>query len=174
MNKIVLALGLSFAALATNAQSLSPTVIASGGNYTAAGGYSLSYTVGEMAAITTVTSSNGATILTQGFQQPNDIINGLLDVEKEGDLSFSVYPNPTTDQLWFGYEFSQSGKVEVTLFNVVGQKLNYTLNESYDNGKVVHHFDCTSYAAGDYVMSVKFTSDKGASKTISKKFQIIN
>jgi len=55
------------------AQSISPQVIASTGTFAAAGGYSLSYTLGEPATATLTTSSS---IITQGFQQPNDVIRG--------------------------------------------------------------------------------------------------
>ena len=66
MKKTLLALIFAFPVL-LNAQSLSPQVIASAGTYAAAGGVSLSWTLGE--AFTT-TLQGGGTILTQGFQQP--------------------------------------------------------------------------------------------------------
>ena len=53
--------------MAVNAQTISNKVIANGGGYSSAGGYSLSYTIGE--TITT-TLSNGGYVITQGFQQP--------------------------------------------------------------------------------------------------------
>jgi hypothetical protein len=60
-----------FAALifgfSANAQSLSPTVICSGGGYSSAGGVSLSSTIGEPAHTTV---QNGGIVLTQGQQQP--------------------------------------------------------------------------------------------------------
>ena len=170
MKNSLLFLSLLFATL-LSAQSLSPTVIASGGTYSSAGGNSLSYTVGEMSAVSTLT--NGS-ILTQGFQQPNDILLGLLDIEKEADGAFSIYPNPAKETVWFGYEFSQSGKAEITLYNIAGQKLGYGFVESYDSGKIIHHFDCTAYAAGNYLMSVTFAPNAGKQITISKKFQLIN
>jgi hypothetical protein len=163
------ALVLTFTA---QAQSLTPTVIASGGAYSSNGGVSLSYTVGELAAVQTFTSAN--TILTQGFQQPNDIVNGLLDIEKGADGAFSVYPIPAQTTLWFGYEFTEAGKVEVSLVNILGQKMQYSLMESYDTGKLIHSFDCSAYASGNYILSVKFTATSGPEKILSKKIQIIN
>ena len=160
--------------LASKAQTLSPTVLSTTGNYSVVGNVSLSSTVGEMAAIQTFTSGNGATILTQGFQQPNDHLIGLLEIEKGADGSFSVYPNPTSARLWFGYEFPQTGKIEVSLYNIIGQKLDFTLTETYESGKLLHNFDCSAYAAGDYVLSVKLTPTVGKDIILSKKFQIIN
>ncbi|MCW3127294.1 MAG: hypothetical protein JWO03_2952 [Bacteroidetes bacterium] len=156
----------------TFAQSLSPQVLATAGAYSLVGNYSLSYTVGEMAAVQTL--SAGGTILTQGFQQPNDITIGLLEINQEANGTFVVYPIPATDNLWFGYEFDDRGEVEVSLHDITGRLLGFSLRENYSPGKVVHSFDCTPYAAGNYVLTAKYTSHNGQVKTMSKKFQIIN
>jgi hypothetical protein len=70
------------------AQSLSPVVIASAGNYYQGSNASLSWTLGEVA---TETYTSGNVILTQGFQQPISIsITGLnlnLLVYLEGPFS---------------------------------------------------------------------------------------
>lgn len=161
---------LSFSVCAS-AQTLSPTVIASSGNYASAGGVSLSYTVGELAAIQTFSAPN--VILTQGFQQPNDILSGLLDVERGADGAFSVYPVPAVTTVWYGYEFNEAGKVEISLFNIIGQRMDYSFNETYDSGKLIHSFDCSAYASGAYILSVKFTSATGAEKILSKKIQLL-
>lgn len=156
----------------TYAQTLSPHVVASSGAYSSAGGYSLSYTVGEMAAIQTL--SAGGTILTQGFQQPNDVTIGLLEINQEVNGTFVIYPVPAVSDLWFGYEFDERGEVEVTLHDITGRMLDFSLRENYTPGKVTHQFDCTPYATGHYVLTAKYTSQNGQVKAISKKFQIIN
>ena len=160
---------------AINAQNpiLSPTVIAAGGNYSSGGGVSLSSTIGELAAVQTFSNTANNIILTQGFQQPNDVVNGLLDIEKGPDGSLSVYPVPTKVTEWYGYEFPEAGHVEVLLYNIIGQKMDYNLNEDYESGKLVHSFDCSSYTAGDYLLTVRFTTAYGQVKIVSKKIQFI-
>ncbi len=74
-----------------HAQSLSPTVIATAGDYSTGTGVSLSWTLGEIA---TETFNNGGYILTQGFQQPLEgiAISGInldLLVFLEGPFSTS-------------------------------------------------------------------------------------
>ncbi len=67
MKKIVtLVYSVTIAAL-LQAQSLSPAVISTAGDYSTGSGVSLSWTLGEIA---TETYDNGSYILTQGFQQP--------------------------------------------------------------------------------------------------------
>ena len=173
MKKAILTITvIAFVALA-HAQTLSPSVVASSGNYSLVGGTSLSYTVGEMTAVQTFTDASGRNILTQGFQQPNDIVNGLLDIDKGADGAFSVYPIPAQNTLWYGYEFTEPGKTEVSLLNILGQKMNYSLSETYDSGKLIHSFECSAYASGNYILSVRFTTSSGQEKVLSKKIQLI-
>lgn len=85
MKKLLFVQLLAWAVFAAGvqAQSLSPQVVASGGGYAEAGGYSLSYTVGEPV---TATLASGSNILTQGFHQPDfqSIVKLLAKVYLEG------------------------------------------------------------------------------------------
>ena len=173
MNKnLLLFIALCFSSGMLSAQTLSQSVLASTGAYATAGSYTFSYTVGEMAAVETFTG--GGYILTQGFQQPNDILLGLLEVDKEANGSMAVYPVPAMAELWFGYEFDAPGRVEVTLYDMTGRRLDYTMSEAYGGGKATHRFDCTPYAAGHYLLTARYSSSTGAEKTMTKKIEILN
>jgi hypothetical protein len=172
MSKLYPCLFILFCSCAnSHAQSIAPQVIASGGNFISSSAGSISYTIGEAV---TPTLSGGGHILTQGFQQPTDIVNGLLEIDKEAFGSFSVYPIPAVDKLWFGYEFPTQGLVKVELYNTLGQKLDFTITEAYESGKVIHSFDCTPYAAGQYILSATFTTSANEQNILSKQFIIIN
>ncbi len=171
MKKIYLFFALLTSGTAMIAQSVSPQVVASGGNFISSSAGSISYTIGETV---TPTLSGGGNFITQGFQQPNDIVNGLLDIEKEAAGAFSVYPVPATDRLWYGYEFPEQGKVTVELYNMLGQKLDYSMTEAYSSGKVVHSFDCAAFAAGEYILSANFSNGSAPSKILSKQFLIVH
>ena len=173
MNKIYLLLLVAFVSLSVNAQMLTPTVISSTGGYSFNANNSLSYTVGEMTMVQTF-SANG-NILTQGFQQPNDNVTGLIDLTQDEFGSFVVYPNPAVDNLWFGFQLPEAGKVQVTLYDVLGQKISDVYHTSYDNGKIVEQLNVTAYAAGVYMLTMNFVSDKDGKVHVStKKFQVIN
>ena len=78
-----------------SAQSLSPTVTASGGGSESHGGVSLDWTLGE-SSITTL--SNGNMTLTQGFHQPKLVeIVGVDDYDSS--IKVSLYPNPVIESL---------------------------------------------------------------------------
>lgn len=173
MKKIYFLLCSAFIGLSVGAQSLSPQVIASTGGFSSNANGSLSYTVGEMTMVQTF-SANG-NILTQGFQQPNDNITGLIDLTKDEFGSFVVYPNPAVDNLWFGFQFPEEGKVQVVLFDAIGQKVTDVYNSTYDNGKIVERLNVNTYAAGVYLLTMNFVSAKdGKVHIASKKFQVIN
>ncbi len=171
MTKIYLLFALLLSGTAMMAQSVSPQVVASGGNFISSSAGSISYTIGETV---TPTLTGGGNFITQGFQQPTDIVNGLLDIEKEAAGAFSVYPVPATDKLWYGYEFPDQGKVTVELYNMLGQKLDYSMTEAYSSGKVIHTFDCTAYAAGEYILSASFSSGSASPKILNKQFLIVH
>lgn len=173
MKKLYALVALLIAVLAVNAQSLSPSVIASGGAYVSNSNGSLSYTVGEMTMVETF-SANG-NILTQGFQQPNESVVGLIGITRDEFGSLVVYPNPAVDDMWFGLELPENGKISISLYNDIGQKISDVYNSNYTGGKVVQQLNVSVFAAGVYFLTMNFTSEKdGKVHTTTKKFQVIN
>ena len=174
MKKIYLLFSVVIVGLGLNAQMLTPTVISSTGAFVSNPTVgSLSYTVGEMTMVQTFTANGN--ILTQGFQQPTDNVTGLLDFTQDEIGSFVVYPNPAVDNIWFGLQLPEKGRVIVSVFDVLGQKLADVYNGNYDSGKIIQQLNVSTYAAGYYMMTMTFTSDKdGKVHTTTKKFQVIN
>ena len=173
MRNILLLLALITAPYILNAQMLTPTVIASTGGFSSNANGSLSYTVGEMTMVQTFSASGN--ILTQGFQQPNDNITGLLDLTQDAFGSFVIYPNPAVDNMWFGLQLPEEGKVQITLYNGIGQKISDVFNTHYDSGKMVEQLNVSMYAAGVYMLTMNFVSDNdGKIHSSTKKFQVIN
>ena len=164
---------LAVAPFITSAQMLTPTVISSTGGFSSNANGSLSYTVGEMTMVQTF-SANG-NILTQGFQQPDDYVIGLIDLTQGQFGSFVVYPNPAVDNLWFGFQLPEAGKIQITLYNALGQKISDVFGTNYSSGKVVEQLNVTTYAAGVYMLTMNFVSDANSRVlTATKKFQVIN
>jgi len=152
---------------------LTPTVISSTGGFASNANGSLSYTVGEMTMVQTF--SAGGNILTQGFQQPNENVTGLIDLTQDEFGSFVVYPNPAVDNLSFGFQLPEAGKVQITLYDAIGQKISDVFTTDYENGKLIQQLNVTPYAAGVYVLTMNFVSAKeGKTHSTSKKFQVIN
>ena len=173
MKKIYFICSLALLTFGLNAQMLTPTVISATGGFSQNANFSLSYTVGEMTMVQTF-SANG-NILTQGFQQPTDKVTGLIDFTQDAFGSFVIYPNPAVDNFWFGLQLPESGKVTVAMFDVLGQKVADVYESNYDNGKVVQQTNVSNFAAGFYLLTMTFKSDRDGKEHITtKKFQVIN
>jgi hypothetical protein len=173
MKNTLLFLFVIAAPFVATAQMLTPTVISSTGGFSSNANGSLSYTVGEMTMVQTF-SANG-NILTQGFQQPNDNVTGLIDLTQDEFGSLVVYPNPAVDNMWFGFQLPEEGRVQIALYDVLGQKISDLYNANYDNGKIVEQVNVSTYAAGVYMLTMNFVSAKdGKTHVSSKKFQVIN
>lgn len=78
-NLLFIGIALIFSNL-LQAQSVTPSVISSAGTFLSAGGYTLSQTIGEMSAVSTL-GPVGGYILTQGFQQTENASTGTLTVK---------------------------------------------------------------------------------------------
>ena len=173
MKNTLLFLFVIAAPFVATAQMLTPTVISSTGGFSSNANGSLSYTVGEMTMVQTF-SANG-NILTQGFQQPNDNVTGLIDLTQDEFGSLVVYPNPAVDNMWFGFQLPEEGRVQIALYDVLGQKISDLYNANYDNGKIVEQVNVSTYAAGVYILTMNFVSAKdGKAHVSSKKFQVIS
>lgn len=101
------------------AQSISPSVIASWGNYSNNGGYSLSATSGEMMTQTFIAGSN---ILTQGFQQPDDKDVSVQQLVDDG-LIIKIFPNPTSDLVTVNLEADNAENYFAVMYDLLGRTL---------------------------------------------------
>lgn len=146
--------------------------------------FSVSYTVGEMAAVTTDTTPGGVPIqlgngqtfnfLTQGFEQPVSFLTGLIDLETGDFGSFVIYPNPAVDYFSFGFQLPAPGKVSIELHDELGRLIESKYTMNYTGGQVVDRRYITAVAAGTYMVSLTFTgSSDGVVHVLSKKLVVV-
>jgi hypothetical protein len=95
-------------------------VITSAGDFHSAGGYSVSWTIGEP-VIETFTS--GSTVLTQGFQQPI-LISVSIYENPELNFEINVFPNPTSDFLNVIIPGENYDEMQYFLFDAAGKLLD--------------------------------------------------
>ncbi len=99
----------------------------------------------------------------------------MINIKQEEFGSLVVYPNPAVDNLSFGFQLPEAGKVQVCLYNTKGQRVADVYSGNYESGKFVKQIDVTTYAAGVYLLSLSFVSDKeGNHHSFSQKFQVLN
>ena len=134
-------------------------VVSSAGDSYIAGGYEVSWTLGE-SVIETV--SDGNNILTQGFHQTNLKVTALDELKFPG-LELRVYPNPTDYILYIQSRGRTDVKLQYALFDANGKIL--LDKKIVDNPAKVN---MALYAAGNYVLII--TIADGASV---QEFKII-
>jgi hypothetical protein len=120
-------------------------------------------------------TANG-NILTQGFQQPDDTgkILGLVDLNQDEFGSFIVYPNPAVDNAWLGFTLPEAGRVNIVMYDAIGQKISDLYTANYESGKIVTKINTSLYAADMYFITMNFVSSvDNKTHVTTKKIQII-
>ena len=141
-------------AISAGAQSTTPAVVASSGGFFSNSAGMLSFTVGELAAVTTLSSPNN--YLTQGFQQPSDF-GVFVPPVKDESFSVTVYPNPGTGLFNLSVTASNSMMLQLSLYDMLGKKiLASRKNLSY--GKNLIPVDLRQHVTGMYLLECTFTN----------------
>lgn len=133
-----------------NAQSVTPEVVASQGDFFTSAGGSVSWTLGEIMGETFSTANNH---LTQGFQQPKLLVTA---VPNNGDVSvLSVFPNPFVGALII----NTYSKGEIRIFNIIGEQVGSWILLAGKNEINVKYL-----ANGMYVANI-INSEKGTKQS---------
>ena len=152
MKKLITILMAMVISIALTAQSISPEVVASAGDYYENGNGSLSWTLGEIA---TETYSNGSVILTQGFQQSTYSIT-FIEEKQNNDFNISVYPNPTSDYINIEFDIKNKSDVLIQLCDINGRiLLNETINSTENNKQ----YDFNIFSTGMYFLRISSEKD---------------
>jgi hypothetical protein len=122
MKKLILLFTFGVSVMA-KAQDISPHVVNTTGNQFTNANFSLEYSVGEIAI---ATLSNSIYQLTQGFLQ-SDMSSTVTGLLASNELeNFSIYPNPTENELYV--EAADANAIEV--YNQLGLMVaEYTIKE---------------------------------------------
>ena len=99
---------------------------ASGGEATGTGG-SVSYSIGE---VDYINSTSTAGTITQGVQQPYEIVTTVGIAETNINLTTSVYPNPTAEFVTLKVENNKIENLSYEIFDVQGKLLQ---NKNLEN-----------------------------------------
>jgi hypothetical protein len=121
-------------------------VLASAGEYSATASLSLSWTVGELA----VTSMQvGNLVISQGFQQADKDLTGIHEISFPGEIN--VFPNPTTDILYFEIQSESPLQLRAELFDLLGKRVilipEFRVNQAYEG-----QLDCSTLPAGKWLL----------------------
>lgn len=150
MKKTILLLMLAVTGcIFVNAQSISPSVVSSGGGNFQGSSSTLDWTVGETI---TETAVGGSSILTQGYHQSSYTIVSIPDTE-HSDIQVSVFPNPTDD--FITIKTDGEALYSVCLVDNTG-KLVYQESEMKNSVRI----DLRAYATSNLILTVNKKNSK--------------
>jgi hypothetical protein len=170
MKKVLLLFSMCCLGLALQAQTLTPFVISTSGAFYSNSAGMLSTTIGELAAVTTLSSGNN--FLTQGFQQPEDFSVSIPEIQENG-LAFDVYPNPSSGNFTLALNTEQDSKVAVRVSDMLGQTV-YFETFYHISGYASRDISLEKMAEGVYLLEVVNT-EVSSGKTIKniKKINLV-
>jgi hypothetical protein len=158
MKKVIVFFSMALFSFSMWGQSLSPTVVASAGDYFDNGTVSISFTVGEV-AVTTLEA--GDVILTQGFQQPFELDVTAVD-DQEISWSVKTYPNPVKGNLHVKFTLEKPDDFTVVVMDLTGKKVFIKKYTQVRSGEV-KDIDFQNFAPGIYLISLT-SEDKSVRK----------
>jgi len=144
----------------TNAQTITPQVVATSGGYMLNGGYSVSWTLGEPVI---ATAQNGSTTLTQGFQQPSYNVLSITTQTIEG-FEVNVYPNPSSDFVVIDWTTDLQNMIYITLFDMAGKMIS---EQSFAATQDKVSLNMSKLASAQYLLEVKTQNN-----SVTKIFRI--
>jgi membrane-bound inhibitor of C-type lysozyme len=138
-----------FVSIISNAQSIERQVISSMGASYNNGSIKVDQTVGET-VISTESSLN--IIITQGFHQPeSDLSIDVPEIERE--VKMSIYPNPTSSQVFLDITKVDAKSITLQLIDLTGKLL--FAKEGVSPISTKETLDMSTFATGAYFLLVR-------------------
>ena len=91
---------------------------------------------------------------------------GVSDNAADG-LSLSVYPNPANDVCRLSYQLSETGRVTVSVYNIMGVKVMDVADVRQEEGRHELQLSTSNLAAGVYSCRITFEGESSWVKTTS-------
>lgn len=152
--------------LKNNAQSITPSVINSSGGSFQSGYYQFEWSIGELALIGEMTSSNNSYVITNGFIQPytqypeKNNTNNIF-----GNDEIKVFPNPATSYVEINFLTKQKGRITLSFYDGSGRKV-YTVTDSYYGDGSIKRIPVSQLPNEVYMLHIDLDPSPGS---ISKK-----
>jgi hypothetical protein len=156
MRKTIIVLGIIFICGSFNAQTrLSPQVIASQGSTFKNGQFEISYTIGELAAVSTLTATEQ--ILTQGFQQPDKYTIAFVE-DVNSAWNVDLFPNPVNDIINLKFQTEVYAEFDAKIFDAAGRIISAFANLKCLPGSVQFPISTQGFSAGAYLIRINSKS----------------
>jgi hypothetical protein len=127
--------------------SLSPQVYSTAGTVFQNSQFHITYTVGEMTCVSTISSGNS--ILTQGFNQPDKFtVAGIQS--SSGQWMWSVFPNPADQELLVRFNAPFEKKLTLKIVDALGRLVLPEEKFLHSGAEWIKSIDVSAFASGVY------------------------
>ena len=112
-------------------QSIAPSVINTSGGSFQSGYYQLEWSIGELALVEQMTSSNNSLVITNGFIQPFIQYPATINTNNIfGNDEIKIFPNPASSYVEINFFSKQKGRITLSFYDGSGRKI-LTVADSY-------------------------------------------
>ncbi|HET9433325.1 MAG TPA: T9SS type A sorting domain-containing protein [Chitinophagaceae bacterium] len=120
-----------------SSQSIAPSVInASGGSFQS-GYYQLEWSIGELALVEQMTSSNNSLVITNGFIQPFIEYPATINTNNFfGNNEIKIFPNPASSYVEINFLSKQRGRITLSFYDGSGRKILSVADSYYGVGLI--------------------------------------
>src|SRR4030095_11347118 len=132
MKKTITLVIVFFCLFNCHSQSIAPSVINTSGVSFQSGYYQLEWSIGELALVGAMTSSNNYLVITNGFIQPFIQYPATVNTNHVfGNDEIKIFPNPASSYVEINFLSKQRGKITLSFYDGAGRKI-LTAADSYD------------------------------------------
>jgi len=153
---------LFFSLFDCSAQSIAPSVINTSGGSFQSGYYQFEWSIGELALVGEMSSSNNSFVITNGFIQPfiqypardnNNTIFGTDEIK--------VFPNPASSYVEINFLTKQKGRITLSFYDGSGKKI-YTATDWYYGVGMIKRIPVSKLPNEVYMLHVDLDPDPGS------------
>ena len=158
-----------------NSQSIAPSVINTSGGSFQSGYYQLEWSIGELALVGEMTSSNRSLVITNGFIQPfvqSPATNNTNNVFATDEIR--IFPNPASSYVEINFFTKQKGRITLSFYDGAGRKI-LTVSDWYYGVGLIKRIPVSQLPNEVYMLHVDldpypgYSSKKGVYKIIKIK-----
>ncbi len=148
-----------FISLSCFSQSITPSVINVSGGSSQKGYYQFEWSVGEMSLIGEMASRPNTLVVTSGFLQPYILNPGTNNTNNQfGVDEIKVFPNPASSYVEINLFTKQQGKLKISFYNAVGQKV-HSIETNVYGVDLIQKIPVNNFSAGTYLLLIELNAD---------------
>lgn len=157
--------------LCGNSQIVAPSVMNTGGGVFLSGYYQFEWSIGELALVGDMQSSNASFVITNGFIQSHIQYSPVNNSNIFGNDEIKIFPNPATSYVEINFLTTQRGRIRINFYDAAGKKI-YTASDVYYGVGLIKRIPVDKLPNEVYMLQVDldpyagYSAKKGSYKVI--------